>query len=196
MTKDEILEFVKKAGLKPADIVAKSNGLIPITQAYDWLRTWKFSMSTLLLLEVYAKKEGVAEIFSEKVRGQYRSTVVEFEPAKVEMSQGFYSPEAVLSTIKGKKTAPQKIPAKKPLNLPITTVSDHGAPKPQREVRLTPFAANTMDDPMIRRLRSDKGANYWVLYCKRNKYRLELADIGCSIVTEEGTFVLSDFTKK
>lgn len=66
MTKDEILEFVKNAGLKPADIVAKSNGLIPVTQAYDWLRTWKFSMSTLLLLEVYAKRAtGSAEIFSE-----------------------------------------------------------------------------------------------------------------------------------
>lgn len=68
MTKDEILEFVKNAGLKPADIVAKSNGLIPVTQAYDWLRTWKFSMSTLLLLEVYAKRvAGSAEIFSEPV---------------------------------------------------------------------------------------------------------------------------------
>ncbi len=78
MTKDEILEFVKDAGLKPADIVAKSNGLIPVTQAYDWLRTWKFSMSTLLLLEVYAKRAtGSAEIFSEPSPSLLHGTRIE-----------------------------------------------------------------------------------------------------------------------
>lgn len=88
----------------------------------------------------------------------------------------------------------EKIPAKKPLKLYTTTVEEISTAA--RSVHLQPFALNTMDDPMIRRLKSDKGVSFWVLYCAKNKYRLDMADVGCSIATEEGTFVLSDFAKK
>lgn len=149
MTKGEILEFVKKSGLKPADIVAKSNGLIPITQAHDWLRTWKFSMSTLLLLEVYAKKkEGAAGIFSgggippqspmpEFFDGPKYPVSVDDEfrqTGSVKTVAGRTPPSADGAESKrvkpdGQKKA-EKIPAKKLLNFTITTVSDHDAPTP------------------------------------------------------------------
>lgn len=86
-----------------------------------------------------------------------------------------YDAPAILETIK-EKNANSKLPA--------------------RSVTLHPFSLNTMDGPMTRKMKSDKDGNYWVLYCKKNKYRLELADAGCSIVTEEGEFVLSDFAEK
>lgn len=147
------------------------------------------------------KKESVvAEIFSEKkVTGQYGSQKVEFNPVKVEMPSTPPLEEAKkwVKTFELPSGAPgigvEKISAKKPLKLHTTPV---GEIPTARSVTLHPFALNTMDDPMIRKLRTEKGVSFWVLYCKKNKYRLDTDVADCSIVTDEGTFVLSDFAKK
>lgn len=127
----KIEERIKEVDLRPSDIVklqVLTDAPIGLSQATGWIKNptatkaieqllWRLCdekvASGLTFSKPGRKKEGSAEIFSDKVRGQYGSMVVEFEPAKVEMNQGFYSPEAVLSTIKEKKTASQKIPAKR-----------------------------------------------------------------------------------
>ncbi len=99
--------------IKAKDIVSASDGEVSFQTAGKWLKSVNPSIAVKYALMYFRLKLGSAEIFSDKVRGQYGGMVVEFGPAKVEMNQGFYSPEAVLNTIKEKKTASQKIPAKR-----------------------------------------------------------------------------------
>lgn len=184
---------ISELGISPSSIVKLSNGDVSFQTAGKWLKSVKPSVAVKYALMYFRLKLGSAENFSEgRVTGQYGSQKVEFGPAKVEVPSAPLIGEAkkrvkdfeLPSGSPG--TCVEKVPAKKP-SVPVVE---------KRTVTLQPFALNTMDDPMTRKIKSDKGFNYWILYCKENKYRLELADAGCSIVTEEGTFVLSDFAKK
>lgn len=199
-----LLEKINRLNLKPRNAPAG----VKVSTFGEWLRKLRAGQDIgeipAALLTLYCDgqinesgglKLGSAEISSRE------------EPI-VEPRTDTYGASTILETI-NEETA-QKIPAKtrNPLMSEAMKQITPAAKKkardftdavnnlPARSVMLHSFATNTMDLPMTRKLRSDKGINYWVLYCAKNKYRLELADVGCSIETEEGTFVLSDFAKK
>lgn len=67
------------------------------------------------------------------------------------------------------------------------------AAMPPKRIELQKFSANTLDQPMTRKLKVDKSGQHWVLYCTNNKYRLPVEKEDFIIALEEGEFTINDF---
>lgn len=175
MTKEEILDYVKEAGLRPADIVSMSYGLIPVTQAHDWLRTWKFSMSTTLLLYSYASK--LADVNKAPVLAEI------FQQPKVEPKKQVAEKKEVAVQAAPKKEPIEKLP--EPQKIPAQQSNATGYPIPKRG------GQTIFDKPMTYRPRNIGNHYFIAVYLDSGWYKV---DAGTEKFEIDGVvYSMSDF---
>lgn len=183
-----ISDRIAEVGLRPSDIVklqVLSGGKpIGLSQATGWIKNptstkaieqllWRMCdekvESGITLSRPGRKKSAlVAENFSKPDVKNYKPLPESFDDSVVQPAHPFINEEH-----ENKATIVQAISDKK--------------------VKLPKFSANTLDQPMTRKLKVDKSGQHWVIYCTKNKYRLPLNQEDFIIVLEEGEFTINDF---